>query len=112
MTSDKLSDFLLTGRHGQIVGPAGSGKTHLAKHMALFALDNDTIPLFISAQHFEGKLSTLLDRSIAHVYPNSASHFLKIVRHLGHRIVLVVDAIDRCRSQLFNTLLDLFTHFT
>ena len=104
--SDAMLDRLARAQHSQLIGPSGSGKTHLAKHLALGALERGVTPLFVPAQYFEGRFSHLLDRSIAHVYPNTASHFLRNIQAAQRPLLLIVDGIDRVPASCIGSFIE------
>jgi hypothetical protein len=61
ISSAQLVDQLAQGPSIQLVGPSGSGKSHLAKHLMLTALRRGSLPIFISAGMYDGRLSSLLN---------------------------------------------------
>jgi hypothetical protein len=103
--STSLRGFLLEGSHAQLVGPSGCGKTHLAKHMAIAAVDGGRLPIIASAKLYDGKLSSLLDRSVAHLHPDTAIHFLTLARKAGAPVSLILDGINECPKGLRQSLL-------
>lgn len=109
--SVELLDFLSTGRNASFVGASGVGKTHLSKHMLLRAIDRGWLPILIKAKNFDGKLSKLLDRSIAHLHPSSSSNLFAAAKALGQPIVLVVDGYNECPEAMKPVLLETLQAF-
>jgi hypothetical protein len=64
--------------------------------MALAALRGGRLPIIASAKEYEGKLSSLLDRSVAHLHPDTAIHFLHAAGRNGSPPVLVLDGVNEC----------------
>jgi hypothetical protein len=91
-----IEESVLSGRHMQLVGKSGSGKSLLMKHLMLNALEHGLTPLIISARDYAGKLSSLFDRAIAHLHPDTGMHLLKSAERCGARLVLVVDGFNEC----------------
>jgi hypothetical protein len=96
VSSDSLLPALQAGGHVQIVGPSGCGKSLLAKHMALASIRAGGLPILASAKEYEGKLSSLLDRSVAHLYPDTAIQFLQAAARTGNRVALILDGFNEC----------------
>ncbi|WP_406698416.1 nuclease-related domain-containing protein [Singulisphaera sp. Ch08] len=94
--SSTITDNLLRGTHIQLIGSSGLGKSLLAKHMAIASLRGGRIPVVASAIDYEGKLSTLLDRSIAHLHPDTALHLLNAINRNGSPLALVIDGVNEC----------------
>jgi hypothetical protein len=90
----------LEGRHSQLLGPSGCGKSLLAKHLALAAPDAGKISIVVPAKEYEGRLSTLLDRSIAHLHPDTAMSLLSAASRVGVPVGLVVDGFNECPTKL------------
>lgn len=92
------------GKHVQLLGPSGCGKTLLAKHVALDAVAAGRTPLFVYAKEYDGKLSSLLDRSVAHLHPDTALNFLNAASRAGARVGLVLDGFNECPPKLKKAL--------
>ncbi|GIW88261.1 MAG: hypothetical protein KatS3mg108_2585 [Isosphaeraceae bacterium] len=103
--SSAIINQLLRGAHTQLVGPSGYGKTLHAKQMALAALRGGRIPVFASAREYEGKLSTLLDRSVSHLHPDTALHLLDAADRNGSPVSLVIDGFNECPKKWQKNLL-------
>jgi hypothetical protein len=104
-TVDDVEDLVLRGEHIQLIGSSGCGKTLLARHMALAALRSGRLPIVASAKEYEGKLSALLDRSVAHLHPNTAIHFLQAADRNGSQLTLVLDGLNECPKKWQKSLL-------
>lgn len=94
--STQLAELLPTVRHMQVVGSSGSGKSHLAKHMALTMLERGFVPIFIAAGMYEARLSQLLNRSVARFSTETADRLLQAAAVSGRTILLVVDGFNEC----------------
>jgi hypothetical protein len=94
-----IEDSILSGRHIQLVGKSGSGKSLLVKHLMLKTLEKGRTSLFISARDYSGKLSTLIDRSIAHLHPDTCIHFLRSAERCSTPLALVVDGFNECPAK-------------
>lgn len=106
-TSDSVVcfSFIETNRHGQFVGPSGSGKSLHVRQMALQSLGEGRVSIFLRAIDYAGKLSSLLDRSVAHLCPRVAKDVIDNARRLGHPITFVVDGFNECPAHLKESLL-------
>jgi hypothetical protein len=92
-------------RHAQLVGRSGSGKSHLAKHISLHAIENGYIPVFLTAGMYEGRLSSLLNRSVARFSNSTADELTRAARLLNKDILLIVDGLNECPTTLAEQLL-------
>jgi hypothetical protein len=114
--SDALLDSLLQGGHIQLLGPSGCGKSLLAKYMALTAISAGRLAVIAPAKEYEGKLSTLLDRSVAHLHPDTALRFFSVAARNGNSINLILDGFNECppkwREQLIKDLQALYLRWT
>lgn len=103
--STELTDLLTIGKHAQLIGPSGSGKTIHVQTMALDAITKGRVPVIVRAIDYKGRLSNLLNRSVAHLCPRTANEFIGAVRHLGKPLTLVVDGYNECPAQHRNRLI-------
>jgi hypothetical protein len=104
-TSNECFTFLEQNRHGQLVGASGSGKSLHAKYMAVRSLDAGRLPILLRAIDYSGKLSSLLDRSVAHLCPRNSTEFIESARRLGKPLTFVVDGFNECPARLKDGLL-------
>jgi hypothetical protein len=111
VNSSQLLSYLSTGRHASLLGSSGAGKSLLAKHMMLDAIDHGWVPIILRAQTFDGKLVTLLDRSVAHLHPRTAGNLLTAAKKAGAPLVLVVDGYNECPDSLKGALLETLQAF-
>jgi hypothetical protein len=109
--TNNLLAFLSSGRHGSLIGPSGAGKSHHVRHMMLDAVEHGWVPIFLRAQNFDGKLATLLDRSVAPLHPSTSRSLFAAAIKLGHPIVLVVDGFNECPESLKVDLLETLQAF-
>lgn len=101
-----LLGFLDRGTNFQVIGPSGSGKTHLIKHFAIQSISHGFAPIFVQAKYFTGRLSDLLDRSVAHLHPGKIIHLLKSFPIAGRRPYLIIDGVNECPSQQLSSLIE------
>lgn len=98
--SAQLLDLLSMDIHYLVVGKSGTGKTHLAKHMALQAIRKSVLPIFLRACDYRGELSVLLDKSVAHSHPGTALDLLNSATQARRQVVLIVDGFNECAERL------------
>jgi NACHT domain len=103
--SAQLIDRLSMDIHYLVVGKSGTGKTHLAKHMALRAIRNRVVPIFLRACDYRGEFSDLLDKSVAHSHPGTASDLLNSAYQARRQVVLIVDGFNECTERLKSSLI-------
>lgn len=99
-------EFLITLRsssHVLLIGPAGSGKTHLVRHASI-KLASERLPIFTRARDFDGDLARLISRSIAHAYPFAAPKFLEAAVTTRNPVTLIIDGFNECPVGLKDTL--------
>jgi hypothetical protein len=107
-----LEDWVHAGRHLQIVGPSGCGKSLLVRHLALRSLDRGRIPILLQARDYDGRLSGLLDRGIAHLHPDTAADLLRAADRCGASTVVMLDGFNECPAGRRDALMrDLQTFF-
>jgi energy-coupling factor transporter ATP-binding protein EcfA2 len=99
VSSDVLTDALLAGAHLQLTGPSGCGKSLLAKHMALAAARRGRLPIVAAARDYDGKLSALLDRSVAHAHPDTALQLFRAAEQTGCPPTLIIDGFNECPAR-------------
>ncbi len=96
----ELLSLLSASRHLQLIGPSGSGKSHLAKHTVLDLPEDSWLPTFIDAGMYEGWLSALLNRSVARFVPKTAEDLSRAASINGQTVLLVVDGFNGCPQPL------------
>jgi hypothetical protein len=110
LSATKISpgDFanrLQEAKHGQLVGPSGCGKSHLIKHMLLNLSGTSVIPILVEGTLYQGRLSTLLNRSVARFINGSANDLLRAAAINGQTVLLVIDGYNECPKGLQDRLL-------
>ncbi|WP_319463027.1 NERD domain-containing protein [Micromonospora sp. RTP1Z1] len=101
----RADSVLAAARHLQLVGPSGSGKSHLAKHTALDKAAEGHVPVFIAAGAYEGRLSWTLDRSVARFSSVTAGELFKAATVAHQQVLLIVDGFNECPQPFQEALL-------
>ena len=105
---ESLLPLLHSQQNFQLIGPSGSGKTHLIKHLSVESISAGYAPVFVPAKYFLGRLSELLNRTVAHLHPGNAGQLLKSLSTSGRRPFLIIDGVNespiRQCSPLIETL--------
>jgi hypothetical protein len=92
-----------------VLGPSGSGKSHLALHAALRAGEKDHLSIWLRCDEYErGRLSSLLARAIAPFSTEQPVALLQKSLDLGLNVLIVLDGLNGCtdesRTELFQQL--------
>jgi hypothetical protein len=98
-------DAVRQERHVQLTGPSGAGKSHLARHLLLDMSGRSIVPILVEGTTYEGKLSQLINRSVAPFMTGSGGDLLRAVAITGQTILLVVDGYNECPESLRESLL-------
>ena len=104
--SNEILDLLQRGVHAQLVGPSGFGKTHFVRHAAMKMAAAGGIPLIVAAGRYDGRLSILLDRSVACFHPNTAMHLLDSATKANCPVAIIIDGFNTCPSKIQARLLE------
>ncbi|MFX0199614.1 MAG: NERD domain-containing protein [Candidatus Hodarchaeota archaeon] len=110
-TPEALLSLLGVENSLQITGPSGCGKTHLIKHLAISSIPKGRAPVFAPAKYFSGRLSNLLDRSVAPLYPDKAMQLLKTLSAAGLQQFLIIDGINECPGKELPVLIETLQAF-
>jgi hypothetical protein len=92
-------DIIARGADGAdllVKGPSGCGKSLVGYRAALSSLDRRRVPVFISAQNFEGNLRDLVHREAVLLDAPSAEALVAACRRLGRPMTFVVDGYNKC----------------
>jgi hypothetical protein len=100
----QLSNLLHDIHQVQVIGRTGSGKSHLARHLLLDNALDRFMTVFIEAGMYDGRLSALLDRSVARFSSNSAAELFRAAAINGQEVLLVVDGLNECPQSLSERL--------
>ncbi|HKH43339.1 MAG TPA: ATP-binding protein [Thermoanaerobaculia bacterium] len=93
--------------HGvlHLYGPSGTGKSHLAKHLAIELVKERYIPILISAKYYEGNFAALLDRSVEHLTKAPAESLISGALTAGSTPLLILDGFNECPEVLRSELI-------
>lgn len=108
---DSLLPLLHSQKNFQLIGPSGSGKTHLIKHLSVQSISAGYAPVFVPAKYFLGKLSELLNRTVAHLHPGNAGQLLKSLASSGRRPFLIIDGVNESPIRQFGPLIETLQAF-
>ena len=81
VTPAELLNVLSTSRRLHLVGSSDNGKSHLAKHAVLGLPEEFWLPIFVDAGLYEGRLSVLLNRSVARFVTQTADDVIRAASH-------------------------------
>ena len=105
LPASALLDALQQHRHVQLIGPSGTGKTHLARHLLASIPNGPLVPVLVEGTMYEGRLSPLLDRAVA-PFTTASPRDLQLAAAIGGQaILLVVDGFNECPPALHERLL-------
>ncbi|MEU0354336.1 ATP-binding protein [Streptomyces cyaneofuscatus] len=103
--STELAAWLQPGRHVQVVGGSGTGKSHTLAHTALGLAQAGSVPILMRAGVYEGRVEDSLDESVAPFASQSADCLVQAARLKGLPVVLLLDAINECPRRLQDRLM-------
>lgn len=104
-SASQVCDAVREGNHVQLIGPSGSGKSHLAKHSMLSLLDSGSLVIYVEAGMYEGRLSTLLNRSIARFSTANFEELLQAAAIDRRLVLLILDGYNECAQTLRDRLI-------
>jgi DNA replication protein DnaC len=108
---ESLLRLLHSEKKFQVIGPSGTGKTHLIKHLSLQSISAGYAPVFVPAKYFLGRLSELLDRSVVHLHPGNAGQLFKSLLASGRYPFLIIDGVNECPTRHFGSLIETLQAF-
>ncbi|GHA72109.1 hypothetical protein GCM10010372_83740 [Streptomyces tauricus] len=100
VSSAGLAAWLRPGRHVQVVGASGTGKSHTLTHAALGLIQAGWLAILLRASVYEGRLEDSLDECMAPFSPHGAQTLVQAARLRQLPVVLLVDAVNECPSRL------------
>jgi hypothetical protein len=100
---DALADVVRSAVHMNLLGPSGCGKSHLLRHL-LLGMGASVLPIIIEAGMYEGRLSSLLDRSVARFTISGVRELLRSAAICDEPVLLAVDGLNECPARLRETL--------
>lgn len=89
--------------HLQVIGPSGCGKSHLLKH-SLLGMGERVLPIIVDAGMYEGRLSPLIERSVARFTTGGARALLRAAAINGLGVLLAVDGFNECPERFREAL--------
>jgi hypothetical protein len=98
-----LSGVVEAAGHLQVIGPSGCGKSHLLKH-SLLGMGEPVLPIVVDAGMYEGRLSPLIDRSVARFTTSGTRGLLRAAAINGQRVLLAVDGFNECPERFREAL--------
>ncbi|MDF3148775.1 ATP-binding protein [Streptomyces sp. T21Q-yed] len=105
LLSADLAGWLREGRHAQLVGPSGTGKSHTMLHTARELAGSGCLPLLVQAAIYEGRWEESLDECVAPFTRHNAAELVWAARAHAYPVVLLVDALNECPGHLQDRLL-------
>ena len=105
VSTDAVLADIPTSEHQQIIGPSGCGKSLLARHIAQTAVRRGRLAIVAPARDYNGKLSALLDRSVAHLHPETALQLMRAAERVGTPLLLILDGFNECARRWQQNLL-------
>lgn len=90
-----------------LLGSSGSGKSHLALHTALRAIQSNHLAVWLRCGEYEpGRLSSLLARAVAPFSTVPPVALLQKALDLGLTVLIVLDGFNECSEATRNQLLE------
>ncbi|MFD7705523.1 hypothetical protein [Streptomyces caelestis] len=105
VSSAELAAWLRPGRHVQVVGASGTGKSHTLTHTVLGLLQGGWLAILLRASVYEGHLGDSLDECVSPFSQYDAQVLVEAARQRQLPIVLLVDAVNECPSRLQERLI-------
>jgi len=96
VSSAGLAAWVRPGRHVQVAGGSGTGKSHTLTHAALELARIGWLPILLRAGIYEGRLQESLEECVAPFSPNGVQGLVQTARSREMPVVLFVDAINEC----------------
>ena len=87
-----------------IVGPSGCGKSLLAQSIAVRAIEDGVVPLFVEAKYFGGDFGCLVEREVGLLGIQPARNLLSSCRTLERPLLFIVDGFNECPQSERNRL--------
>lgn len=94
--SGTLLDALREGRPVALVGESGTGKSLLARHLAVSGVNDGLVPLIVEARYFDGRLAPVIDDALRQHANVRAAAFRDGVRQRGLVPLVVLDGLNEC----------------
>ncbi|MEV5596403.1 hypothetical protein [Streptomyces sp. NPDC052496] len=105
LSSTEFSIWLRPGRHVQVAGGSGTGKSHTLAHTALGLAQVGWLPILLRAGVYQGRLEDSLDESVAPFTSHTVDSLVEAARSSRLPVALLVDAINECPSRFQDRLM-------
>ena len=92
----QLEMEIVAGQVLHLQGPSGSGKSHLARHLAIKLVGRNYVPILTPAKYYKDDLSGFLNRSVRHLTTASADSLLSGSIGAGRTPILIIDGFNEC----------------
>jgi Nuclease-related domain len=99
----RLPGVVEAAGHLQVIGPSGCGKSHLLRH-SLLAMGEHVLPVIVDAGMYEGRLSVLIERSVARFTTGGTRALLRAAAINGQHVLLAVDGFNECLERFREAL--------
>jgi Nuclease-related domain len=99
----RLPGVVEAAGHLQVIGPSGCGKSHLLRH-SLLAMGEHVLPVIVDAGMYEGRLSVLIERSVARFTTGGTRALLRAAAINGQHVLLAVDGFNECPERFREAL--------
>lgn len=111
--ADGIGRWVADGRSAAVVGPSGSGKSFLARHLAVRHCDEGRMVIWIQASDYTmGEFRALLARAVGSFSIERRSDLVDAASDAGVPLTVVVDGLNECPSKERDELLRQLQAFT
>ena len=95
-SAQDIDRMVADGRTVAIAGPSGSGKSFLARHLAVRHCDAGRLVVWVRAADYEGRFSDLLSLATAPYSPERRGDLTRAAEAAGTAIMVVLDGLNEC----------------
>ncbi len=113
LSATDISDYLTGGRAITVVGPAGCGKSLLAKRLAVNRCDDgDLVVLMRAGDYSAGRFGDLLAQPMSRCSTEAWSDLVDAAKEFGVALTVVLDGLNECPHEERTELLEELRAFT